>query len=556
MNSMAQSIDQSVTISHSNAEQQALDSLEMPYLPAGFHACSGEKLASEPLMLLHGWGSDSQCWQSLGVQLNQYFDLHVIDLPGFGGNQDLSMTLDALLPLLPKTGIYLGWSLGGMLAAQLAHAYPQRVAALVTIAANAKFSESEDWPYAMPTAIFDNFKKTTQINTEKTLKRFAQLVGHSDTEDSIHAKSTLKTVRAFYSDAYNSDQHYALGLDWLNRVDNRQAYGQSVVPGLHLFASGDQLVPIACAAQLKLLNQSAPVVHEFEVLTGCHALHLENPAQLIASVCDFIQRVKPERSKASVAKSFSDAAQSYDASAQFQRDVGDELLDVFRENKNDNINTILDLGCGTGFFTSQLQSCENKNAGDQQVYALDIASGMLSKAKAANSKNALFVQADAENLPLKNHSIDQIYSNLAIQWCENPAKLLAEIFRAMSTNGQAHLSTLGPKSLSELKLSWQTVDCHQHINQFIDGEILLHTAQKVGFANVELTRVFKTLYFNDVKTLMREFKDIGAHNVNRGRAKGLSGKKNFQMLSQAYESLREDAGLPLTYEVYYLRLVK
>jgi len=59
------------------------------------------------------------------------------------------------------------------------------------------------------------------------------------------------------------------------------------------------------------------------------------------------------------------------------------------------------------------------------------------------------------------------------------------------------------------------------------------------------------MQYPDALTLMRELKAIGAHNVTRGRARGLTGRARLAAMTRAYESYRRDGSLPATYEVIH-----
>ena len=39
-----------------------------------------------PLVLLHGWGVNSQIWEEILPALSESFELHVLDLPGYGND--------------------------------------------------------------------------------------------------------------------------------------------------------------------------------------------------------------------------------------------------------------------------------------------------------------------------------------------------------------------------------------------------------------------------------------------------------------------------------------
>ncbi|MBF4302862.1 methyltransferase domain-containing protein, partial [Vibrio anguillarum] len=63
--------------------------------------------------------------------------------------------------------------------------------------------------------------------------------------------------------------------------------------------------------------------------------------------------ISPLLDKAAIAHSFSRAAKHYDVHAAFQRDVGYRLLDKMPRNLAGK--RVLDLGCGTGYFSEQLR---------------------------------------------------------------------------------------------------------------------------------------------------------------------------------------------------------
>ena len=58
-------------------------------------------------------------------------------------------------------------------------------------------------------------------------------------------------------------------------------------------------------------------------------------------------------------------------------------------------------------------------------------------------------------------------------------------------------------------------------------------------------------YYPDARALMHELKAIGAHNVNAGRSRGLTGKSRFARMQAAYEQQRVTRGLPATWQVVH-----
>jgi len=60
-----------------------------------------------------------------------------------------------------------------------------------------------------------------------------------------------------------------------------------------------------------------------------------------------------------------------------------------------------------------------------------------------------------------------------------------------------------------------------------------------------------TMTYKDVKTVMRDLKQIGAHNVMQGRSHNMTGKNKLKNMMSAYEQFREDGLLPVSHEIVY-----
>lgn len=248
-----------------------------------------------------------------------------------------------------------------------------------------------------------------------------------------------------------------------------------------------------------------------------------------------------------IATSFSRAAASYDAAAVLQREVGQRLLERLDLSALQPTH-ILDLGTGTGFIARQLTQ-RYKQA---HVIAMDIAYGMLQYAQQQNSKNTDFICADANYIPLANNSIDLIVSNLTIHWCADLAAVFAELRRVLKPGGLLLFSTLGPDTLHELRTSWASIDQQTHVHSFIDMHNVGDELVQAKFIEPVMDMENITLTYRDMLRLMRDLKNLGAHNLASTRPRGLTPKSHLQKLSLAYENFRDTAGLyPATYEVIY-----
>lgn len=254
--------------------------------------------------------------------------------------------------------------------------------------------------------------------------------------------------------------------------------------------------------------------------------------------------------KARVAASFSRCAASYDSVAQLQRDIGQQLIDQLPASAP---TRLLDLGSGTGYFGQLLR----QRYPQSPLLSLDIAAGMLAYAREQRPlDNAHWLCGDAEHLPLADDSIELIFSSLAIQWCQHPGQLFAELARVLKPGGCALLATLGPETLTELRQAWAAVDDYVHVNRFVGAEAL-QQAMPAGLSVERFDEQRRVLCYPQLRQLTHELKHLGAHNMNQGQPTGLTGRQRMLALKQAYEQFRDDKGLlPATYQVYYLILRK
>ncbi|EMX0221266.1 malonyl-ACP O-methyltransferase BioC [Vibrio fluvialis] len=246
--------------------------------------------------------------------------------------------------------------------------------------------------------------------------------------------------------------------------------------------------------------------------------------------------------KAAIAQAFGKAAQSYDRHAAFQRDVAQRLLAKLPDNLSGW--HILDLGCGTGYCSQELQ---RRGA---RVTCADLSPAMLAQAKQrCGIDNMRYAEADAEALPFSDATFDCVFSSLALQWCDDLSRPLKEIRRVLKVGASAYFSTLLDGSLLELQRSWMKIDAHQHVNHFITlNQVKIALAQaQCEKHHIDLPTI--TVWYDTAFALMRDLKGIGANHVN-GRSQGLTSRRMLAQVEQEYQLYRNHQGLlPATYQV-------
>lgn len=251
---------------------------------------------------------------------------------------------------------------------------------------------------------------------------------------------------------------------------------------------------------------------------------------------------------ARVRRSFDKAAQTYDAAAVVPAEIRNRLLerlDIVRLQPK----AVLDLGAGTGHASKALKH-RYRSA---EVIALDLSPTMLVEADRRQNWLKRFhrVAADAHRLPLKDASVQLVFSNLMLEWCHDPDAVFQEIRRVLQPGGLLTFATLGPDTLRELREAWRKVDGYPHVHRFIDMHDLGDALIRAGLAEPVMDTERLTVTYPDLDALMRELVASGSSNIAEGRARGLTTKARLEAVRQAVPRPSPSGALPVSVEVVY-----
>lgn len=240
---------------------------------------AGAAAPTAPLVLLHGWGMNLRVFDALRAEVPQH-EVWAIDLPGHGRSGWRPDALrfealrDAVLDALPPRAVLAGWSLGGKLALELAATRPDRVAALVLLAASPRFAQGPDWPHGMDPRSAGHFRALLAQDWRRTLEDFIwlQLRGSRNAEA---AQQALQ--RALLE--HGAPQAAALqsGLDLLDDIDLRHRVAQVAQPALLVAGQNDRVTPPAAARWMAAQLPRAQLV---EVPRAGHAPHVSHAAEV------------------------------------------------------------------------------------------------------------------------------------------------------------------------------------------------------------------------------------------------------------------------------------
>lgn len=248
--------------------------------------------------------------------------------------------------------------------------------------------------------------------------------------------------------------------------------------------------------------------------------------------------------KGKVCQAFGRAAALYDSYGRFQREVCERMLCLlpgllpagFKPSR------ILDGGCGTG-FGSQCLKCFWPDA---EMTGCDLSQDMVEK---MHEKGFSAVVGDLENLPFEPNRFDFVWCSLALQWCQ-PVIVFPELYRVLENDGILYFTMPVPGTLSEIDFAFSEMDDSSRVLPFQTPEELGKHLQTSGFSNVELRRETHVMHYPDFRSVIESIRGVGAHQSVQKR-QPLMGKTAWKAAEKRYESFRDEAGLPVTYELVY-----
>lgn len=150
-----------------------------------------------PLVMLHGWAMHGGIFNPLVEVLREHCTMYLVDLPGHGFSRDCGLPLEpqacarAIADATPSA-IWLGWSLGGLMALQGALDFPQQVRGLAMLCATPRFVSGEDWPQGRDPVLVRQLASDLETDYHATIERFLAL----EVMGSPDPKAELRKLRA------------------------------------------------------------------------------------------------------------------------------------------------------------------------------------------------------------------------------------------------------------------------------------------------------------------------------------------------------------------------
>jgi len=138
--------------------------------------------------------------------------------------------------------------------------------------------------------------------------------------------------------------------------------------------------------------------------------------------------------------------------------VGKDFLNEVKINidKLTDLGAVLELGCGTGYFTESIV----KNS--KHVFATDLSEELLENAKKRLSsiKNITLQKENCYSISFESEKFDTVFMANVIHVIENPQKVLQESYRILKDNGLIVITSFtnhGMKLLEIIKLGFRFI---------------------------------------------------------------------------------------------------
>jgi malonyl-CoA O-methyltransferase len=213
---------------------------------------------------------------------------------------------------------------------------------------------------------------------------------------------------------------------------------------------------------------------------------------------------------------------------------------------------ILEIGCGTGYFTKLLRQ-GNPQA---ELVALDLDAALIGQAqrRLGPDANVSWLVADGESFI--RGSFDLIISNATFQWFTNPQETLQSYSQALSPGGCLAFSTLGPQTFVELDASLSQAAAALNLDsapaiparRFLNSRDWQDLLDLAGFSQVQLAGQIHEAHFPNVPEFLKALKATGAGNP-QPRA---FTPRLLNALIRAYDSrFRQNGTIPVTYEIIW-----
>jgi len=243
-----------------------------------------------------------------------------------------------------------------------------------------------------------------------------------------------------------------------------------------------------------------------------------------------------------IIRRFSKAAASYEKEATVQRRIATTMTDLLKTYLPPlNIQSILEIGCGTGIFSRMLVQAFTPS----QMFLNDLCPEMENNLQDILNRNVKFQSGDAEKYSFQG-TYNLITSCSALQWFKDPEAFFTKSHSLLDTNGILAFSTFGKENLREI-----TSITGQGLSYLSIQEITGMLSENYEIIHTSEEYISKT--FHAPMEVLYHLKRTGVTGLKQQQWT----KEHLRCFCSEYNRLfNNDGALPLTYHPIYIIVKK
>ncbi|MDQ7728069.1 alpha/beta fold hydrolase [Halomonas sp. SpR8] len=225
------------------------------------------------LILLPGWGIDRRIWQPLQAHWPAHLTAQAVDWPGYddtpplAANATLTELAEVMSESLASDAVWVGWSLGGLLAAALLEELPPP-RGLILLGAGNTFCATD----GVTSGELNAFRRAFQRDPTATWQHFLRWQAQGEPS----SRQAYRQLGDLLGDTLPADiTTLATGLDWLASIDNRQRLAAAPCPVVRLTGEHDPLIGPAQRRASELLTDvgHCPMLSQPQALAAAITHH-------------------------------------------------------------------------------------------------------------------------------------------------------------------------------------------------------------------------------------------------------------------------------------------